>query len=231
MSTSSVTPNQQPTSALGAAVNGSDPSQVAPAQPQATATPSQPTAPAQPAQGGSRLSRIISAVANVAETALSGIPDRGRPSFVTGLGEGARAEKQQQQLQQEIKFRDLDSQIRIAQLHNQDLKMQQDTQAQKDAHIKAELDNRSLANSLGIKYDTIASAGSAVMDHLKSQTAATGSASVPPGTHLSGDGKASTFPKTTNRRKTVRSKCIPYLRLHLVFPHCHPVRSLFHQKT
>jgi hypothetical protein len=59
-----------------------------PSQP-APQTQSQPA----PAQGGSRLARIIQAVAGVASTALSGIPDKGRPSFVTGLGEGARAEQ------------------------------------------------------------------------------------------------------------------------------------------
>ena len=73
---------------------------IVPAAAQAEAavnTPSQPAAqtptPVPPAQGGSRLARIVQAVANVASTALSGIPDQGRPSFVTGLGEGARAEK------------------------------------------------------------------------------------------------------------------------------------------
>src|SRR6185312_16712415 len=98
----------------------------------------------------SRLQAIISAVAKVGETALSGIPDKGRPSFVTGLGAGARAE-------QAIRFKTFDDQVRLAQLHNQDQKMQQDTQEQQDAHIKADLDNRALANSLGIDYDTLPS--------------------------------------------------------------------------
>lgn len=61
--------------------------------------------------------------------------------------------------------------------------------------MKAELDNRALANRLGINYDAIASDGEAVMDHLTAQTAATGSASVPPGTHLSGDGNSVNIPK------------------------------------
>jgi hypothetical protein len=139
----------------------------------------------------------MSAVANVASTALSGVPDRGRPSFVTGLGEGARAEQQAQATQQAIKFRTFDDQVRLAQLHNQDLKMQQDTQAQTDAHIKADLNNRALANSLGIDYDTLPSHGPTVIDHLTAQTAANGAASVPPGTHLSGDGETINIPKDT----------------------------------
>ena len=136
----------------------------------AVSAPQQPTTqnatptPA-PAQGGSRLARIMQAVANVASTAVAGIPDKGRPSFATGLGEGARAEQQAIANQQAIKFRDLDSQVRPAQLHNQDLKLQQDTQAQQDAHVKAELDNRALAESMGIDYDTLPSHGPTVMAH------------------------------------------------------------------
>ncbi len=138
----------------------------------------------------SRLGAIIGAVAKVASVGLQGIPDTGRPGFVQGLGQGARA-------QQAIKFKNFDDQVRLAQLHNQDLKMQQDTQAQQDAHKRAELDNRSLANSLGIDYDTIPSDGKAVMDHLEAQTAGKGAASVPPGTHLSGDGTTVNIPKDT----------------------------------
>src|SRR6266513_2374180 len=78
---------------------------------------------AQATQPQSRLQAIISAVAKVGSTGLAGIPERGRPSFVTGLGSGARAEKQVEATQQAIKFRDFDSQVRLAQLHNQDLKL------------------------------------------------------------------------------------------------------------
>jgi hypothetical protein len=185
-------------------------------QAQQPAAPSAPAA-APPAKPTSRLQAIIGAVAKVGETALSGIPDRGRPSFVTGLGEGARAEQQAVANQQAIKFKTFDDQVRLAQLHNQDLKMQQDTQAQTDAHTKAELDNRALANSLGIKYDTIASDGKAVMDHLTSQTAATGSASVPAGTHLSGDGANVNIPSndqaTQDGQKQMYSMLAPVLGL------------------
>lgn len=140
---------------------------------------------------------MVQAVANVANTALAGIPDRGRPSFVTGLGEGARAEQANIANQQAVKFKTFDDQVRLAQLHNQDLKLQNDTQAQTDAHKRADLDNRALANSLGIDYDTIPSDGKTVMDHLTAQTAMNGSASVPPGTHLSGDGSTVNIPKDT----------------------------------
>jgi hypothetical protein len=170
---------QPDTPQVTATPEGAPPSQAAPAAPQPT----------------SRLQAIISAVAKVGSTAMAGIPDRGRPSFVTGLGEGARSEQQAVANQQAIRFKSFDDQVRLSQLHNQDLKMQQDTQAQSDAHTKAELDNRAMANSLGINYDTIASDGKAVMDHLTSQTAATGSASVPPGTHLSGDGESINIPR------------------------------------
>lgn len=150
---------------------------------------------------GSRLGAIVQAVAKVASTALAGVPDRGRPSFLTGLGEGARSAQAVQANQQAIKFRNFDDQVRLAQLHNQDLKLQNDTQEQQDAHKKAELDNRALANSLGIDYDTIPSDGKTVMDHLTAQTAMNGAASVPAGTHLSGDGETINIPKDTQNTR------------------------------
>jgi hypothetical protein len=195
-----------PITNLGAITGGGDPSQdapPAPAIPQADPATLQQAAKGGVAQAeqtppsGSRLGRIVQAVANVANTALAGIPDKGRPSFVTGLGEGARSAQAVQANQQAIKFRNFDDQVRLAQLHNQDIKLQNDTQAQTDAHKKAELDNRALANSLGIDYDTIPSDGKTVMDHLTAQTAMNGSASVPPGTHLSGDGSTVNIPKDT----------------------------------
>ena len=80
-----------------------DPTQATPTQAgpvqvgitQAAPAPSQPQTPTAPAPkpGGSRLSQILGAVASVASTALAGVPDRGRPSFAGGLGEGARVNK------------------------------------------------------------------------------------------------------------------------------------------
>src|SRR6516225_11853850 len=60
---------------------------------QAAPAPAQPQQPAAPAPQPSRLQQILGAVAKVAVTGLQGIPDKGRPSFVTGLGQGARAEQ------------------------------------------------------------------------------------------------------------------------------------------
>jgi hypothetical protein len=87
--------------------------------------------------------------------------------------------------------------VRLAELHNQDLKLQNDTQAQTDAHTAAEINNRNLANEYGIEYDTIANHGPAVLDHLTAQTAANGAASIPPGTHVSADGSNIYVPKDT----------------------------------
>jgi hypothetical protein len=197
MSTASVTPN---------------PSQV---QADSSAPPAS-AAPA-PAQPTSRLSAILGAVARTADTGLAGIPAGGRPSFLGGLGQGARAEKQDIANQQAVKFKTFDDQVRMAELHNQDLKMQNDTQAQTDAHTKADLDNRALANSLGVDYDTIANHGAAVMDHLTAQTTANGASSVPGGTHLSGDGKTVQIPKDTQAtrdgQKTMYNQLAPALGL------------------
>lgn len=195
-----------PLTNLGSVIsNGGDPSQgayqpdtpTAPAPAQAAPAP-QPA----PAQSGSRLARIVQAVANVANTAMQGIPDRGRPSFVTGLGEGARAEQQVQNNLQAVKFKTFDDQVRLAQLHNQDIKLQNDTQAQTDAHTKAELDNRGIAEKYGIDYDTIANHGPSVMEHLAAQTAANGAASVPAGTHVSADGSTIYVPKDPDSQAT-----------------------------
>lgn len=182
MSTPSVTPNIP-------APDGSNPT-----------PPSAPQAPS-PAQPTSRLGAILGAVAKTASTGLAGIPAGGRPSFLGGLGQGARSEKQAEATQQAIKFKTFDDQVRMAELHNQDLKMQNDTQAQTDAHAKADLDNRAMANSLGVDYDTLPNHGSAVMDHLAAQTKANGAASVPGGAHLSGDGKTVQIPQDTQNTR------------------------------
>lgn len=169
--------------------------------PQASTQDANAAAPT-PAAPTSRLGAILSSVAKTVDTGLAGIPDKGRPSFVTGLGEGARSEQAAQATQNAIKFKTFDDQVRMTELHHQDIKMQNDTQAQQDAHKKAEIDNRALANENGIDYDTIPNHGPAVMDHLAAQTAATGSASVPPGAHVSSDGENIYVPKDPDSQKT-----------------------------
>ena len=220
-----------PITNLGSVIaNGGDPSQDAPPAapiPQADPAALQQAATggvaqATPAPSGSRLGAIVQAVAKVASTALSGIPDKGRSSFVTGLGEGARSAQAVQANQQAIKFRNFDDQVRLAQLHNQDVKLQNDTQAQTDAHVKAELDNRTLAESLGIDYDTLPSHGPTVMDHLTAQTAANGAASVPPGTHLSGDGNTINIPKDTQATRDGQKQMYSMLAPALGLPSLSP---------
>lgn len=152
-----------------------------------------PQAPAPP----SRLGSILSAVAKVATTGLASVPAAGRPSFVNGVTQGARGAQAAQAQQQDIKFRDFDSQVRAAQLHNQDLALQNHTQEQQDAHEEHMQKMHAGDGDWGIKYDTVANDGTAVMDHLKTQTAAQGAAEVPPGTHISGDGKSIMIPQNT----------------------------------
>lgn len=152
-----------------------------------TVTPTPP--PARPAW-----QTTLGKVASVVSTGLAGIPDKGRPSFVTGLGEGARAENAAQAAQQEIKFKTFDDQVRTANLHNQDLELQLRTQEQQDAHQKAQDAQADYDDDHGINYDTIANHGPSVMEHLTAQTQANGAASVPAGTHLSADGKTINIP-------------------------------------
>ncbi|HWO32397.1 MAG TPA: hypothetical protein VNO32_26680 [Candidatus Acidoferrum sp.] len=140
--------------------------------------------------GGSRLFAILSAVAHVGSVGIAGAANqKGRASFAGGLAGGAQAELQDQAQQQDVKFKTFDDQVRAANLHNQDLQLQGRTQEQSDAHQKAQDDQHDWNDAHGIEDTTIPNDGDAVIDHLKTQTAANGAATVPPGTHLSADGQ------------------------------------------
>lgn len=159
-----------------------------------------------PPSGGSRLLAILGAVARVGTTALSGIPDRGRPSFVTGLGEGARAGLAANEQQQAIKFRSFDDSLRAAQLHNDDLRIQNQTQAQQDAHVAAENTQRDYDDDHNIEYNPHPSVGDAVVQTLQARTQADpAGASIAPGTYHSADGNTLMEPDgsdTTNEGLT-----------------------------
>lgn len=177
-----------------------------------------PQAPTQaPTQPQSRLAGILGAVASTVATGAAGVPAGGRPSFLGGLGEGARSEKAAQATQQAIKFKTFDDQVRAAELHAQDLKLQNDTEAQTDAHQKAELDMRAFANEHGINYDTLPNHGPSVMEHLAAQTQANGAASIPAGAHVSADGKSIYVPQqgqaTQDGQKAMYSALAPALGL------------------
>ena len=189
-----------------APISGGIVSAAAPTAPvQTTPTPSQqPTQPA-PTDSGSRLSRIISAVANVASTALQSVPDKGRPSFLTGAGEGARAEQANIANQQAIKFKTFDDQVRAAQLHNQDLEIQARTQAQADAHQAAQDTQHDWDEAHGLEYQEIPNSGQATVDYLTAQSG-NGGASIPPGTHLSADGKTILIPKQSDETQAALLK-------------------------
>jgi hypothetical protein len=146
---------------------------------------------------GSRLMAILSAVAKVGSTAMSGIPDRGRPSFAGGLGEGARAEQAAAANDQNIKFRSFDDQVRAANLHNQDLQKQAADDLQTKAQQAAEDFQNEELGKQGGSMQTHPNDGVAVMQTLQGQTAGNGSASVEPGTHISADGKNINVPAPT----------------------------------
>ena len=156
------------------------------------AAPQQPTLA--PQQGGSRLGQILSAVAKVATTGLASVPAQGRPSFVNGLTQGARGAQAAEAAQQDIKFKDFDNQLRLANLHNQDLQAQARTQEQNDAHQKFEDFQQDYDEAHGISYDTHPNQGEAVLQTLRGQTAANGAATIAPGTHVSADGESINIP-------------------------------------
>lgn len=146
----------------------------------------------------SRLSSILKAVASTVSTGLAGIPDSGRSSFVTGLGEGTRSAQAAQKQAQDIKFKTFDDSVRAANLHNQDRQIQGREQEQYDTHESHQDTQHDWDEAHGIEYDTVPNTASAVTDHLKTQTSANGAASVPAGTHLSADGKSVLIPKQTD---------------------------------
>jgi hypothetical protein len=147
--------------------------------------------------GGSRLMAILSAVVKGGSTGLAGVPAGGRPSFLGGLGNGARASQAAQATMQDIKFKDFDNQVRAANLHNQDVELQMRTQAQTDAHQKMQDDQQDWDSDHGIDYTPIPNTGDAATNHLQAQTSANGAAVIPTGTHLSADGNSINIPTDT----------------------------------
>lgn len=149
-------------------------------------------------QPGSRLAAVLNAVSKVVSTGMAGVPDKGRPSFVSGLGEGARSEQAAQAQQQDIKFKTFDDQIRAAQLTHQDLELQGHLQEQQDAHQAAQDAQHDWDDAHGVEYEEIPNSGNSATNYLQAQTAANGAASIPPGTHLSADGKTIFIPKQSD---------------------------------
>jgi hypothetical protein len=180
---------------------GQAPSQIQLSAPDATNQDGSQLPQAPQAQQPSRLTSTLAAIVSAATTGLASIPAHGRSSFLNGATQGARgaqaAQANQQANDQAVKFKTFDDQIRAAQLHNQDLALQNSTQEQSDAH-ESHID-KIHANDAdwGITYDTINNHGDSVMDHLLTQTAANGAAVVPPGTHISGDGETILIPRDT----------------------------------
>ena len=130
-------------------------------------------------------------------TGLSGIPAGGRPSFLGGLGQGARAEQASQANQQAVKFASFQDQIRAANLHAQDLQKQAADDAQTKAQQAAEDFQNEALGTHGGSMETHPNDGTAVMQTLQGQTAANGSATIAPGTHISADGKNINVPSNT----------------------------------
>ena len=183
-------------STLGAIVSASTPSP-APATP----APNTSTAPQQPAW-----KKDLSTVARTVSTGLAGIPDKGRPSFISGLGSGARAENAAQAAQQEIKFRTFDDQVRAANLHNQDLQMQQQNEDQQAARQAAVDFQTEAIGKQGGTIDTHPNDGTSVMQTLQAQTAANGAATITPGTHISPNGKDINIPANNPQTMSAQLK-------------------------
>jgi hypothetical protein len=161
-----------------------------------------PQAPA----GGSRLKAILTAVANVASTGLSGVPAGGRPSFAGGLGQGARAAQASQANDQAIKFKSFDDSVRAAQLHNDDLRLQNQTDAQQNANQKEWEERHDWLSDHGYDDTTIPNSGDAVVNHMKSATTINGAVSVAPGTGINPDGNTIHVPNDTQATRDAQKQ-------------------------
>ena len=89
---------------------------------------------------------------------------------------------------------DFQNSVRLASLHNQDMELQLRSQAQTDAHEKMQRDQADWDEAHGITWNPHPNDGDAVTQSLQAQTAANGSATIPPGTHLAHDGEIINLP-------------------------------------
>lgn len=155
-----------------------------------------------PYQPGNRLAAVLGSIAKTISTGVSGIPAKGRSTFVTGLGQGARAEQGAEATENQIKMQDFENSVRLANLHNQDLELQNRTQEQQDAHQKFQDFQADYDEEHGISHDPFPNDGNAAIQHLQAQTAANGTASVAPGTHLAANGQVINVPSQDPETQT-----------------------------
>lgn len=139
-------------------------------------------APAPQARSGGRL---LGTLASIVSAGLAGIPDKGRPSFITGLGSGTRSAQAAEANQQNIKFASFNDSVRAAQMHNEDLRMQwagEDHQTAVQANSDAQA--KRMTDTTGMTYTFVPNddGGKAVQDHMGVQMAQNGAVSVPAGT-------------------------------------------------
>jgi hypothetical protein len=126
----------------------------------------------------------LGAVASVVSTGLSGIPDKGRPGFIQGLGSGARAEQKAQATEQAIKFQSFQDSVRAAQLNNEDIRMQWATDDHQTAvQDQADAEAKRMTAQTGMTYTKVPNTASDVTTHMIADAAQNGGASsVSPGT-------------------------------------------------
>ena len=184
---------QPPPSRLGAIIDAvSKTINPQPAQPANNTTAQPNTPPPQPVW-----KKVLGTGLGVVSSALAGIPAGGRPSFLGGLGQGARAQQAAQASEQAIKFASFQDQVRAANLHNQDLQKQAADDAQTKAQQAAEDFQNEALGTAGGRMETHPNEGTSVTQTLQAQTAANGAASITPGTHVSADGKNINIPSNT----------------------------------
>lgn len=126
--------------------------------------------------------RDLGAVARTVSTGLAGIPAGGRPSFMGGLGQGARSEQQAQQQAQAIKFKTFQDSVQAAQLHNEDVRMQMATDDHQNAvQDQTDAEAKRMTDTTGMTYTKVPNTAENVKTYIATDQAQNGAASVPSG--------------------------------------------------
>jgi len=132
----------------------------------------------------SNLGNVVGKVLSTINTGLAGVQSRGRPSVFNGMVQGAQAVQQADANQQALKFKDFDTQVRLAQLNHQEKVWQnedQDRIDQLDQSAKTQV--ASMGDKYGQTYDFVPNDdnGQAALTHMGMKQLQDGSVSLPEG--------------------------------------------------
>jgi len=115
---------------------------------------------------------IIGGIADKLASGLQGIPDKGRPGFVTGLGQGARAAQAVDQYQTQVHFQNLAAAQAAAKAarEDQEMHMMDEKNQAEVSHLKSET-VKTYTDAFGSPDVVLSNTGNDVANFMKDQTA------------------------------------------------------------